>query len=454
MNKNILIIFQIQFFLILLILYFLKVDIDILKYYFIFIYIEVFILSLKKKFLNIYQIFLGMLFFFNFARIFQDVFFNYQLELKTLYIRGYLKEQTIRELLFFFGTFLIASSIAFLNNIKDPRIKIKNKSKGNSKILIIIYFIFLFLSCSNFIKIIIFVKKNGYLSLFNGEINEVEIIRGVISISQAIFIVLLYNHKTKKEFYIYVLSLLTFLFVPKLLTGQRGATLTLIVYLIYIYNKKYKIKNKRNIFLGVGLLFCIIKWAEAFRYSKEISLNIKKIFEGINMVLYEQSVSMLISGYILEYKEDLIINHKYPYIFSYIIDFFKGFKNYQSIERIYNGNYLGDQLTYYISKAHYLKGAGTGTAIIAEIIDLSYLNILFFIIISYIFIDISLKIEKNQKKNIFIFTISYFYLQSFIFSPRDSVIKIIPSLFIFIPLVYIIYKFNNIVLETKNKNKG
>ena len=391
-----------------------------------------------------------MLFFFNFARIFQDVFFNYQLELKTLYMNGYLKEETIREMLFFFGTFLLISSIAFLNNLKVKKMEIKNESRKNSKILIVIYFIFLGLSCNNFIRMSMYIKANGYLSLFNGGINEVEIIKGVIPISQAIFIVLLYNHRTKKEFYMYVVPLLIFLFFPKLLTGQRGATLTLIIYLVYVYNKRYRIKNKKNIFLGIGLLFFVIKWVEAFRYGKEMSLNLKKIFDSINIILYEQSVSMLISGYILEYKEDLIINHKYPYIFSYIIDYFKGFTNYQSLERLYRGNYLGDQLTYYISKAHYLKGGGTGTAMIAEIIDLSYLNILFFIIISYIFIDFSLKIEKNQKKNIFMFTISYFYLQSFIFSPRNSVMKIIPGLFVFMPLVYIIYKFNNIILTRKN----
>ena len=163
---------------------------------------------------------------------------------------------------------------------------------------------------------------------------------------------------------------------------------------------------------------------------------------------------MLIPGYLLEYKNDLIINHKYPYIFSYILDFFKKLPNYQSMERIKNGNYLGDQLTYYISKTHYLKGAGTGTSIIAELIDLSKANFFIFMIVSYIFMDITLKIEKKQKKNIIIFTFSYFYLQSFIFSPRDSVMKIFPSLMIFIPTTFVLFTVNAIILKKIKKYIG
>lgn len=449
---NILLYFQILLLIIFFFFSFFNLDVTFYKKFLILIFIEVFIISFKKGFLNVYQIFLITLFFFNVGRVFIDIFLKINMNLCTLYLNGVLSEKTVFILLKMYILFLIVSSIAFLS-MSNTKIKIEHSKFKNHKYIKYIFYILLFLSFLKIVKIIQFVYLHGYLSLFNGEISSLNFLRGITIICEAMFIVLIYNSNSKKEFLYYTFNMLVFIYIPKILTGQRGPTILFILFMIYFYNTKYKIENKRKIFF-LGLIFIpIMQSIVLYRDYKQISFFNLFDIETFLGVLYQQSVSILIPAYVVEFKEELIYNHKYPYLLSYFVDIFKDTGNGQNIKKIINGNYLGDQLTYFISPNLYLSGGGTGTSIIAELLDLSKLNYILFSIYSFIYIRISLFVEKIKEKNILIFTISYFYLQSFIYSPRDSIGKIVSNILYHIVFVLFFYYLNVFLYKFRRKNE-
>lgn len=453
LKKNILLKKQVSILILFLLLSFFIYDINIYKVFLILAFIDIFIISFKNGYFNLFQIFLVTFFLFNLSRIFLDVFFNFNMSLCTLYLGGNLKDTTVIILLKYFIVFLIISSICFLlnrnNNSKNNKsLKPKDQNHYFLKILFIIFLFFSFLKMAN---LILYVFFHGYISLFESGIEKTRFLRGVSVICEAIFIVLIYNAKDKKEFLIYSYGILIFLFIPKLLTGIRGPSMTFILFIIYLYNARYKIKKKLKIII-LGFLFIpLIQIILLFRYNIDINTNNVLTLNTLLQVLNTQGVSMLIPAYLIEFKEELIYNHKYPYFLYYFIILFQGFDKGQNLTQIIKGNYLGHKLTYFLSPELFLKGAGTGTAIIAELIDLSHLKILLFIIFSFLYFKFSLYLEKIKEKNIFFFTFAYFYLQSFIYSPRDSVGKVIPKIIIFLPIVIFFYFINKFLLKLKNK---
>lgn len=437
--------------MVLMFLFFISIEIIENISYYVFllavVYIYALFLSFKEKFLNLFQIFLFMLLLFVLGRVFLSIFYDIDFRILNLWYKGYLSQEATIELLRVLIVFLLSISLGFLF-FKNKTIKEKEKIKINQIIVYIFYFFIVLRIVKNYI-IVDFILGNGYLNFFNGGIQRLKypfFLRGIERISEGLFILILYYTKTRKEYIKFGLIYFIFSILPVLIAGRRGPVMVLMIYLIFLYNERYKIKSKKNIyFIGVVSLF-IIQFIANFRMKKETANILKNL---IMKVFYGQGISLLVPAYIIEFKEKLVFNHKYPYIFSYFIDYWKNFKSGQTLERIQNGNYLGDQLTYFLSEKIYLHGNGTGTSIIAEFYDLVCGNIYFFILISILYVYLVLTLNKYKEKNIVYFTSSYYILQSFIFSPRDSIGKSFSRIMIFLPIVLFFYCLNKILNKLK-----
>lgn len=439
--------------IVLIFLFFTSMNIiDNISYYvflLIVTYMYALFLSFKKEFLNLFQIFLFMLLLFILGRIFLSIFYTIDFRVLNLWYKGYLSQEATIELLKILIVFLLSISIGFLF-FKDKTVKTKNKKeiKINQIIILLFYFFIILRIIKNYI-IVDFILDNGYLNFFNGGIQKLKypfFLKGIERISEGLFILILYFVKNKREYIKFGLIYFIFSILPVLIAGRRGPVMVLMIYLIFLYNERYKIKSKKNVyFIGVVSLF-IIQFIANFRAKKE-TVNILKNL--IMKVFYGQGISLLVPAYIIEFKEELVLNHKYPYIFSYFIDYWKNFKSGQTLERIENGNYLGDQLTYFLSEKIYLRGNGTGTSIIAEFYDLVCGNIYFFAFISILYVYLILILNKYKEKNIVYFTFSYYILQSFIFSPRDSIGKSFSKIMIFLPIVLFFCCLNKILNKLK-----
>lgn len=440
--------------MVLMFLFFILIGIieDISYYIFLLaiVYIYALLLSFKEKFLNLFQIFLFMLLLFLLGRVFLSIFYDIDFRILNLWYKGYLSEEATVELLKILIVFLLSISTGFLFcNKQDKGVKIKKIQV--SQIFIYIFYFFIFLRIVKNCIIVDYILRNGYLEFFNGGIQRLKypfFLRGIERLSESLFIFLLYYTRNKKEYIKLSIVYFVFSMLPILIAGRRGPVMVLIIYLIFLYNERYKIKSKKNIyFIGIISLF-IIQFIASFREKKEITSIFKNL---IIKVFYDQGVSLLVPAYTIEFKEKLVFNHKYPYIFSYFIDYWKNFKSGQTLEKIQNGNYLGDQLTYFLSEKIYLRGNGTGTSIIAEFYDLVYGNIYFFALISMLYIYLILILNKYKEKNIIYFTCAYYILQSFIFSPRDSIGKSFSNIITFLPVVIFFFYLNKVIKKIKKE---
>ena len=103
----------------------------------------------------------------------------------------------------------------------------------------------------------------------------------------------------------------------------------------------------------------------------QINLNNITFKESINF-LYGQSESILVLGYMIEYKNEFV-NHDYKYILHKFYMLF-GDWNGQSQEMIDKYNSLSDELAYFLNKDLYLKGGGIGSSFFGDFYDLGYIG--------------------------------------------------------------------------------
>lgn len=141
------------------------------------------------------------------------------------------------------------------------------------------------------------------------------------------------------------------------------------LFVMYIYSTYYseqKIISVKIIGI-VAFISLLVEVIARFRNGSEA--NYKSLLDEnlLYLMLTNLGISInVVTGTII-FRDSM--TNKYPFILSYFVDIFKG-TNGQTVERITNGNYLGDHLTYQLSNTAYLSGRGTGTSIVAEVYDL------------------------------------------------------------------------------------
>lgn len=244
-----------------------------------------------------------------------------------------------------------------------------------------------------------YIRAHGYASMYSeqGEMKYPFWVNGAFTFFISGFVLFLSGKPEKKElikwsaFYFVVFSLSS-------LRGQRGPILSLLLFLMCLFVKKFSLRIKiRHLLI---LLVVVI----AFTYSlgnlrksyggnqstKKSKIDIGAVAES---VLYSQTttraVPLLIINGGIEY-------HPYPFIFTPITLHFSKLiwpeKNRSEISG-QKYNIIGRTLIYNVSKAAYLQGYGYGGAFIGEAYDCGgFIGLVFWsVVLAYIcaFLDFS-----------------------------------------------------------------
>jgi hypothetical protein len=212
---------------------------------------------------------------------------------------------------------------------------------------------------------------------------------------------------------------------------------------LYTRNNLSKIKtiNIIPIIFSVFILFFSVEFIRS-------SNDQKNKFELIDQFKYT-SLPAEVSLFVIEYNQSGFKNTSIPYFFTPLVDYFNRafnivdedvFTKGRTIELLDKSNYLSNQLTFYLSKASYLAGFGTGSSIIAELYDI--FNHRNFMIFSGLFFIMIFTIEKKSNKNIYFKVFWLVIFMSFIFSPRDSFLKFFQN---FVPVLSLLFILKTII---------
>lgn len=423
--------------------YEINLSLEIYEILLIIVFLYACVVSMLDKFFNIFQIFLGTYFIFNISRIFMSALSIDDYRELDLFYSGYLSTYEATELLKFHTFFIIAilfawfiNLILFKENSKPTIKKSLLRIKPLVEIGLIIYYILFLVKTIITIKLI---RQYGYLYIFTGGISNHKypyILSGVENITRFLFIVYVYLSRENINKFLgsgYLLILLI-----GMLTGQRGPGLVTLILITWLYSKRFKKIKIRHVFLISIFGIFMTRFIAIFRYNTNEAIIDNILFK----FLHSQGISLHVLSYLIRYKDSLVHNGK-VYFFHYFKILFSPNQGGQTIERLSNSLYLGDQLTYFLSPNIYLAGRGTGTSLIAEFYDLANANLVLFTLISFIFMLFSLWLSKKFEKNIFLFIVGFNYFFRFIYAPRDSIgksLNFIKNDFILLMLLIVIAK--------------
>lgn len=430
-----------------------KTNIELHKYILLSLYTQSLLFTFKDKLLNLYQLFLFNFFLFLLGRIFLDVVLEHDFRESSLLVTSYLSIEIALKSLKILIYYLMASTCGWLifkifnNNII---IKKYNEEKLN-KIIRIVFYLYLFLYAIKGCYFIILYMKFGWMMFTNGDLeaNSPLILKGVGTILEIIYIILIsksYSYKEVKKYSILYLGVM----LIKFAIGKRAAFILSLLTYLFLVNKYYKNIKKKILFLWAAILIFFIQVIGITRAGGVFEL--KKIFENIVIkLIYSQSASIyVISGY-LNHKQEM--QNKFNFIVGYFVDFIKRVPNKQTIIKIQNGNYLGDQLTYILSEKMYLQGRGTGTSVVIELFDFSNNSFLLYIVIVCLYTYFIFYLSDNFYKNTYVSILSYFMIYSYIFSPRGSIKYVLPMIVTGFVVNLLFNILNRLVLQKNIFNK-
>lgn len=410
-------------------------------------FIFLFIISIKRHNLSLYQIYLVTFFLFLVSRPFLYCLGVMDLHVLDLYETSSMNDDLLRETLCTIIVFLVGTSYAWI--LTDDTVdkyyfyKTANKYSRLSDILKKMFALYIILFAMKVVYQIYIARSYGYTALFDGTLDTIKlpvVFTGVGIITELLLMFLIYYNRDETGFKKYVFIFM-FLCLIRLLSGKRGYTLSFLLYFIYMWSTYYheiKIKNRKLIGLAV-IVPVLIEMVANFRYGKDI--NLLDMFRNniYFQVLKSQGVTVTIVASTIKYQDTF--TNKYPFFIGYIVDFFQKEPSGQVIEDITYGNYLGDHLTYTLNSRLFFLGRGTGTSIVAEAYDLTNGNLFLVLIFAMITTYIVLKISQKAYKSVLWFALSYYLMIDFILSPRGSILSSIMSTVIAIVAAIIILAF-------------
>ena len=394
-------------------------EMKFLEYMLMLVYIYVFFTAKTYlNWLNSYMIFLYTLFLFNFTRIFLDIINYREFGWATKFANFYFFYDVRHEIIEVFIIVLLATHLGFILGISNETEEELNSAiniKNNKMYTDIGMFLFLLsypaLAYKMFIQLRIILRA-GYEAYYTGILKGVEypfFTRGSGTIMTIGFLIFLISIPSKKKF----LTVSSLYLMVKLLDSFKGARaifLTQLLFIMWYYTKVYGIKIKLKTMLKLSGFTVIFSQILVSVRSKQIfSMN---LVNSVYNFLFSQGVSYLVLGYTINFKENIIGQGSYPYIFQGIF----GFKP-QSIETLTATNSIADKLTYFLNPSAYLRGEGIGSNYIAEMYDMGYF---WLILISIMLGFIIVKYEKYVVKSRFLLLTSYYFIPNLFYIPRGS----------------------------------
>jgi len=276
---------------------------------------------LKVPPFHLFNIFLYLFFLFLLGRVFLDIVgygdFGHTNIFSTYVQSDNVKNRALLNLIIALYSVQIGALIAFSINPMRQNINVLQTKKSwlaISGIVAIILFPFL---SFYIIKKVLFVIQHGYFELQKGEAGVKGFSHFVLEQFIWTFLALfLASIPTKRGFY----KILGFIILPllllQILTGVRGASMTmvLIVFWYYIYIYDVQISWKRVLFL---LLFAVFFLLAIQTYRVDNS-NFSSIFNPVMLrsFLYSQGYTINTLMYSIEYESILVPNYSLKNLFS------------------------------------------------------------------------------------------------------------------------------------------
>lgn len=394
-------------------------EMKFLEYLLMAVYVYVFFTAkIYLGWLNSYMIFLYTLFLFNFTRIFLDIVNYREFGWATKFANFYFFYNVRHEIIDVFIIVLLATHLGFvlgISNETEEELKSGITLKGNKLYTDFGMFLFLISYPALAYKMLIqlrIILSAGYEAYYTGILKGVDypfFTKGSGTVMTIGFLIFIISIPSRRKF----LTVSTLYLMVKLLDSFKGARaifLTQLLFIMWYYTKVYKIRIKfKSMIKLVSFTVIFSQILVSFRSRKVFSLD---LVNSVYNFLFSQGVSYLVLGYTINFKEKIVGEGPYPYIFQGIF----GFKP-QSMETLATTNSIADRLTYYLNPGAYLKGEGIGSNYIAEMYDLGYI---WLIVISILLGLIIVKYEKYVVKNRFLLLTSYYFIPNLFYIPRGS----------------------------------
>tara|TARA_B100001093_G_C26808271_1_gene1006446 strand:+ start:258 stop:1328 length:1071 start_codon:yes stop_codon:yes gene_type:complete len=342
--------------------------------------------------------------------------------------------------------FLLAGTISFCLYFRKIEFLIPTNLKfvNTGKILLQALAIPLFLI---YIKQFYFILTNGYISIFNGDLaRNTSIIEIIIPrLMEYSFYIFLAGVPSEKQFKKYSLLYILLMFLHAI-KGQRGSFILLLILITWYYYKVYgrnKSLSLRKLFLAILPLQLFSQLILYTRVGKNLSTY--SILDVPYNFLLTNGISINVSAYVIQFYDSGLASQGVPYFFAPLYDYFyrifidrSVFYAGRTIELLEVSNYLSNKLIHFINPGAYFYGNGTGSSYLAELYDLGGVIggaiALFFIVRCILIFEFTAKYKR------FFLFLSPIVLMKFIYIPRDSLLKIIDDLLIFI-LIYILIRY-------------
>ena len=353
----------------------------------VFVYSIFSIYYLTKNWLNIYIMFLSIIFLFLLTRPLMHLLdigsmINYN-EYEWFKIREDFKfsDFTMNKINFILIYMLLFLNIGYLTGLRyffKPIVNILALKMQTSKYLNIKFgYIFFFIGLVAFlIKVFLYAKilhKYGYFYLYSGNYTLPFIIRVLGNFFYIGYVIIMVNIPNKKKAYLISLIFLIF-YATILFTGMRGKFFIVALSVLYILSILYNWRPKlwQNLIIGV-ILIILAQLTMAIKFSY-ISFKDFNLFNIINKFLYNQGVTILVLGYFVEFSNHFVnLYSGIRYIISPFVSLFYtltgqyGSRLEMKPTDIYS---VGDMLQYFTDPNGYYMGAGTGSSFVVELYGL------------------------------------------------------------------------------------
>lgn len=402
-----------------------------------------FTLSLLKKKMNYYQIFLVFIFLFLIIKPFMSLISFYSFPEGNRFFFGSsitqdISNESMVETFKIISIFILGSSSGWLYFVflfKSKKVEkkinfIKRYQFFNLAVIILAYLFYFYL--------ISLINQHGYKQVVHTKIlskDFYKIYHAINILYPLYFIILLYYSGTSK---IYlknaILFLLPLFFVS--FFGSRSIFVMYLVVVIFIYTLRFDLKYFSKILILLTSTFIIFSISSLLRNQLSITI-IPNIISFENFLSAGNSLGVV--GYTVEFANDF--ENKSPFLWGYIGGLFSNVKNY-TIEGLTNA-YLAQHLAYLLNENYFLSGATIGTSIVAEIYELVNGNFILIFLMAAIMTFLSGVLTVIFLKNIFSFYFCFYYFYYFFASPRGSIMKLFNKSFILgltMILLFIIFK--------------
>ncbi len=288
-----------------------------------------------------------------------------------------------------------------------------------------------------------YIQENGYLSIYNGSLQQIQYPIPFLNFSTYLFYFGYYficaSKCDRKKFNLYSFVYIAFSVFDSLKGGRFSLILSILFFLWYSY-KIYDVKYKLKIFfIPFIILLLFVNFLTINRDANRDNSNNQIITTTAAIIASQGRSTQLFSLYlenkasVHQYGTFLISsNLLWPYLkIKYPdIDF-----NSQNTQSIFVSNNFKDIITYVLNPDYFLSGGGMGGTYIVELFELGYVfTILFSIVFGFFIYFFS---------NKYIYTsfggfISFFIFQYIFVMPRGEAL---PNSLTFLKLLFIFIFF-------------